>query len=149
MASKEHIISFLLNIPPDKLSAYCSTNERIAEICASDDFIKAYSKKHAVVIKKRKALKKSATKFLPRFPVLPKEKAPDGYRVSRKWHWQYEVWAPNAHYKDHNQGEIPHFDISPDGRTDFFHVYLDAQFNNFLVIDEKGLIIFVYAIGDT
>lgn len=144
MASKKDIVSFLLNIPPDKLSFYCSTSERIVEICTADDFVREYSKKHGIAIKKRKEIKLASETFLPRFPVLPEEKAPDGYRVSRKWHWQYEVWASHLHYRHHAQGEIPHFNITPIGGEEIFHVYLGQHGRNFIIVDEKGDVIFVY-----
>lgn len=146
MASRESIIAFLLSIPPEKLSEYCASSEKIAEICADAEFIEEYSKKHKTKIRERKKLRVSATKFLPTYPGLPREISPYGYTVSKKWHWVFETWAADAHYKGHSQGEIPHFNITPIRGGPILHVYLapPGLLGNFLVIDELGHFVFVY-----
>lgn len=143
MSNKENITSFLLGVAPEKLSEYCASSEKIAEICAGKGFIAKYSRKHGIEIKKRRALRVAAEKFLPSYPKLPKEEAPDGYIITKKWHWQFETWSSHLQYKDHLQGEVPHFNITSVLGGPILHVYLSPE-GTFLVIDVTGYAVFAY-----
>lgn len=119
----------LLSLSPKKLAYICSVNQKMAEIAGSDKFVKAYAAKH--ILKK---------------PILPKERAPDGYMVYRKWHWAYETWASDIKYQGHEKGEIPHFNIKNISlfSDEIYHVYLDSRTKRFLIIDSDGNVIHTY-----
>lgn len=50
---KPVIVEFLMNVPPSRLSQFCSLNKRVAEICGSSEFVERYSNKHGNEIAKR------------------------------------------------------------------------------------------------
>jgi hypothetical protein len=141
--SIENIKIFLLSIPPEKLSKFCSTSEKISKICADEDFVERYSKKYAHEIEKRSHKTRRNIPELPRHPELPPEAAPPGYIITKKWHWTFETWASNLHFRDHGKGEIPHFNIS-NKKGEIFHVYLGKY--DYTVIDHQGNIIFTYSL---
>lgn len=159
MADTEKILTFLMSIPPEKLSHYCSASEKMTELCARDDFIKEYSQKYNTEIKRRKRLRVSGKTFVPsartsvyapspkKYNFLPDEKAPDGYIVVKKWHWAFETWA---YYlpplEGRNRGEIPHFNIRNVKGGPILHVYLSNEKENtsFMVVDELGEVLFRY-----
>lgn len=144
----------LLSLPPEKLSYICSVRPKMAEICATDEFVKAYAAKHKKEITRRR-LKISADVFVPtkaerviRHPKLPKEEAIETYVVVKPWHWAFETWASHIHYQGHNPGEIPHFNIRPATRKRddlTLHVYLDPRTLMFLVMDTEGQVLYSYA----